>query len=89
MPHKAIATGFETMSVLTGEGKVISGLQVSAGDPVVLKDVNGVVHAVKRDDIDEIVASPVSLMPELGKLLTAGELASLIAFLQETAAEAE
>ena len=89
MPHKAIATGFETMSVLTGEGKVISGLQVSAGDPVVLKDVNGVVHAVKRDDIDEIVSSPVSLMPELGKLLTAEELASLLAFLQETAAAAE
>ncbi len=81
-PHAAIATGFETMTILTTRGTVLSGLQVSAGNPVVLKDVDGTIHSVPREEIDDITASRNSLMPELGKLLTTEELASLIAFLQ-------
>ena len=45
-PHAAIAAGFETMTVLTTKGTVTSGLQVSAGDPVVLKDAAGTVHTI-------------------------------------------
>jgi len=82
MPHAALATGFETMNVLTADGKVISGLQVSAGNPVVLKDATGVIHSIDREEIEEIMAGRTSLMPELRNLLTANELASLIAFLQ-------
>lgn len=81
-PHAALATGFETMNILTASGKLISGLQVSAGNPVVLKDATGVTHAVDREEIDEIMPGRTSLMPELGSLLTANELASIIAFLQ-------
>ena len=82
MPHAALAAGFETMNVLTADGKVISGLQISAGNPVVLKDATGVIHSIDRDEIEEIMAGRTSLMPELRNLLTANELASLIAFLQ-------
>lgn len=82
MPHAALAAGFETMNVLTADGKVISGLQISAGNPVVLKDATGVIHSIDRDEIEEIMAGRTSLMPELRHLLTANELASLIAFLQ-------
>jgi len=81
-PHAALATGFETMNVLTANGKLISGLQISAGDPVVIKDATGAIHAIDREEIEEIMPGRTSLMPELGSLLTANELASIIAFLR-------
>ena len=82
-PSAAIATGFETMMVITVEGKVISGLTVSAGDPVVLKDSNGKHHTIPQGDIEEMLSSKTSMMPELKKQLTAQEIASLVAFLRE------
>lgn len=85
-PHAAIATGFETMTVLTTKGTVTSGLQVSAGDPIVIKDATGTVHTISRKKVDEIFPSTASLMPELANLLTAEELSSIISFLQSSAA---
>ncbi|MBT6459031.1 MAG: c-type cytochrome [Planctomycetaceae bacterium] len=84
-PHAAIAAGFETMTVLTDKGTAISGLQVSAGDPIVLKDALGKVHSINRKNTDTIVPSKNSLMPELANLLTTEELSSLIQFLQSAA----
>ena len=86
-PHAAIAAGFETMTVLTTKGTVTSGLQVSAGDPVVLKDAAGTVHTISRKKIDEIFPATTSLMPELANLLTAEEVSSIISFLQSSASE--
>ncbi len=86
-PHAAIAAGFETMTVLTTKGTVTSGLQVSAGDPVVLKDAVGTVHTISRKKIDEIFPATTSLMPELANLLTAEEVSSIISFLQSSASE--
>jgi putative heme-binding domain-containing protein len=86
-PHAAIAAGFETMTVLTTKGTVTSGLQVSAGDPVVLKDAGGTVHTISRKKIDEIFPATTSLMPELINLLTAEEVSSIISFLQSSASE--
>ncbi|WP_166831158.1 PVC-type heme-binding CxxCH protein [Thalassoroseus pseudoceratinae] len=82
-PSAAIATGFETMVVVTMEGKVINGLTVSAGDPVVLKDSNGKHHTIPQADIEEMLSSKTSMMPDLKKQLTAQEIASLVAFLRE------
>jgi hypothetical protein len=73
--------------VLATKGTVTSGLQVSAGDPVVLKDAAGAVHTISRKNVDEIFPSTASLMPELANLLTAEELSSIISFLQSSAAE--
>jgi hypothetical protein len=73
------------MTVLTDKGTAISGLQVSAGDPIVLKDALGKVHSINRKNTDTIVPSKNSLMPELANLLTTEELSSLIQFLQSAA----
>ena len=86
-PSAAISTGFETMQVVTSEGKVINGLIVSAGDPVVLKDAEGKFHSIAKDDVEIMQSGKVSIMPELKKLLTADEVASLVAYLQNLAAQ--
>ena len=86
-PSAAIATGFETMQVVTSEGKVINGLMVSAGDPVVLKDAEGKFHTIAKRDVEIMQSGKVSIMPELKKLLTADEVASLVAYLQYLAAQ--
>lgn len=86
-PSAAIATGFETMQVVTSEGKVINGLMVSGGDPVVLKDAEGKFHTTAKGDVELMQAGKVSIMPELKKLLTADEVASLVAYLQYLAAQ--
>jgi putative heme-binding domain-containing protein len=82
-PSAAISMGFETMNVLTADGKTISGLTVSAGNPVVLKDGDGKIHTIPQDEIEEMNSSKVSMMPSLKEQLTTQELASLLAFLQE------
>ena len=86
-PSAAISTGFETMQVVTSEGKVINGLMVSAGDPVVLKDAEGKIHTIAKGDVEIMQSGKVSIMPELKKLLTADEVASLVAYLQYLAAQ--
>ena len=83
-PHAAIAAGFETMTVLTNKGTVTTGLQVSAGDPIVLKDATGAFHTIPRKNVDEIFPSKTSLMPELANLLTAEEVSSILSFLQSS-----
>ncbi len=86
-PHAAIAAGFETMTVLTNKGTVTTGLQVSAGDPIVLKDATGAFHTIPRKNVDEIFPSKTSLMPELANLLTAEEVSSILSFLQSSTSE--
>ena len=84
-PSAAIATGFETMNVLTIDGQVINGLQISAGDPVVLKDANGKIHSIPEEEIEQVKSGQVSLMPELKEQLTTEEVRSLVAYLQSMA----
>ena len=86
-PHAAIAAGFESMTVLTNKGTVTAGLQVSAGDPIVLKDATGAFHTIPRKNVDEIFPSKTSLMPELANLLTAEEVSSILSFLQSSTSE--
>lgn len=81
-PNKAISMGFETMIVLTIDGNVYSGLVVSAGDPVILKDADGKIIKIPREDVEDFKASKKSLMPDLKETLTAGEVASIIEFLK-------
>ncbi|MGI9471726.1 MAG: hypothetical protein ACR2NZ_09360, partial [Rubripirellula sp.] len=88
-PSAAIATGFETMTVLTVDGQVLNGLMISAGDPVVLKDANGKIHSTAQEDIEQMRSGQVSIMPELKEQLTAQEVASLVAYLQDMARQEE
>ncbi|MGB7329098.1 MAG: hypothetical protein WBD31_29730 [Rubripirellula sp.] len=73
-PSKTISKGFETLSVLTTDGRVISGLVTSQDDDrVVLRDAQDIDkrHSILRTDIEQTNPGKVSVMPsELADQLT-------------------
>lgn len=83
-PSRSFAREYEPYSVVTGNGKIVSGLissenaasifvQQATGDPV----------EISRDDIETIVPAAVSVMPQgLETGLTEEQLADLVAFLR-------
>ena len=83
-PSAAISHNFESYVVETVGGNRETGLLVSdTPQAVTLKGADGIVRTFKRDDIDRIRKSPVSLMPEdLHKQLTPQDIADLLDFLQ-------
>ena len=85
-PDAEIREGFETVTVLTDEGQVLSGLKVDE-DPqrLVLRSADGQTTSIPTDQIDERLASPNSLMPR-GLLdgLSDSEIRDLFAFLTST-----
>lgn len=84
-PSAAISIGFETIQVMTAKGKILNGLMISGGDPVVLKDSEGKYHSIARKDVEETLSAKTSIMPDLKQQLTQDEIAALVAFLQEMA----
>lgn len=82
-PSATIVRDYEPYSMITVDGRTLTGLiireseesitvQQSTGDPII----------VRREDIDEMLPSPVSIMPsDLDKSLTEEELADLVAYL--------
>ncbi|MCA9084083.1 MAG: c-type cytochrome [Planctomycetaceae bacterium] len=65
-PSAEIRKGFETITVVTRNGKTVTGLLVSKDDEqVVVRDPahNGNRETVATADIEELVASKVSIMP--------------------------
>ncbi len=65
-PSKAISKGYETLSVLTTDGRVISGLVVSQDDSmVVLRDGQDIdkLHKIPRANIEQTSPGKVSVMP--------------------------
>lgn len=66
-PSKQIKEGFETVSVLTLDGRLINGLVVSEdATKIELRDRQDVdqLITIEREDIDEIQKSKMSLMPD-------------------------
>lgn len=82
-PSKKIDPQYVTQTLETVSGIVHTGLLVKRTDKeVVLKDAQGKLITVKADDVEKLVPSQKSLMPEqLVKDMTAQELADLLAFL--------
>jgi putative membrane-bound dehydrogenase-like protein len=64
-PNAAIREEYQTFIVTTHDGRLLTGV-VGAQDKrtVTLRDAEGKAVRVAREDIDEMRASPVSLMPE-------------------------
>ncbi|WP_197168258.1 c-type cytochrome [Neorhodopirellula pilleata] len=65
-PSKAISEGYETLSVLTVDGRVFNGLVASQDDNLlVLRDSQDIdkLHAIPRVDVDESSPVKVSIMP--------------------------
>ncbi len=66
-PSKVIRKGFQTVIVVTNDGKSITGLLVKeTPDAVVLREgrPDGKLITISKDDIDSQVASPTSIMPK-------------------------
>jgi quinoprotein glucose dehydrogenase len=84
-PSAKIAKGFETVMIVTDDGKVVSGvLKSETATHVHLADVQGKPVAVAKSSIDVRRPATKSSMPEgLTKLLTKRELRDLIEFLSQ------
>jgi putative heme-binding domain-containing protein len=84
-PSAQITGGYTTYTLVTTGGQVFTGL-LAADTPssVTLKSQEGRTQTVLRRDIDDLRASPVSLMPEsLAKALGPRDVADLLAWLRD------
>jgi putative heme-binding domain-containing protein len=82
-PSLVIGAAYQARTVVTTDGRVLTGLVVEDSDQrVVLKVQGGKLEPIARDDVDEMAVSQLSLMPEgLESQLAPAELADLFAFL--------
>jgi len=66
-PSRSISKGYETVAVVTTDGRVRTGMIASQdGQQVVLRELTDLLDptAIPREDIDEIEQLPTSMMPE-------------------------
>ncbi|MGE5191013.1 MAG: c-type cytochrome, partial [Deltaproteobacteria bacterium] len=84
-PSRSVEGNFRVFSVVTSDGRVTNGLLVSESKTAIeLFDAEGKKRAIQRDDIDELVASTKSLMPEgFEKQVSKDELSNLLEFLTQ------
>lgn len=82
-PSLVIGTAYQAHTVLTVDGRVLTGLLTeNSDDKIVLKIQGGKIETIPRDEVEEAKQSELSLMPEgLEKQMTAEELADLFALL--------
>jgi putative heme-binding domain-containing protein len=82
-PSRSVEGNFRTYTLVTTDGRVLNGML--AGETrtsLELIDTEAKRHAVARDDIEEIVASKKSLMPDgFEKQVTATDIVNLLEFL--------
>lgn len=82
-PNRSVEGNFRQYTVALSDGQVLSGLLASE-TRTALEIVDGEAkrHTVLRDDIEEMIASPKSLMPEgFEKQISESEFADLLEFL--------
>ena len=82
-PSLVIGASYQARTVITEDGRVLTGLLVEDNDQrIVLKQQGGKLETIARADIDEISISPLSLMPEgIEKQYQPQEIIDLFAFL--------
>ncbi len=82
-PSLVIGEAYQATSVVTNDGRVLTGLRVEdTPQRVVLKLQGGKVESIPRDAVDEMKVGPLSMMPEdLEKQLKPQEIVDLFAFL--------
>jgi putative heme-binding domain-containing protein len=82
-PNRSVEGNFRQYTVATNDGRVLNGLLASETRTAVeLIDSEAKKQVVLREDIDEIIASPKSLMPEgFEKQITPADFADLLEFL--------
>lgn len=84
IPEQEITPGFAAYVLTTKEGRVLTGLVASeTATSVTLKQPQGKIETVLRSDVDELIASKLSLMPQnIETQLTRQEFADLLAYLK-------
>ncbi|MGE5192573.1 MAG: PVC-type heme-binding CxxCH protein [Deltaproteobacteria bacterium] len=82
-PSLVIGASYQARTIVTTQGRVVTGLVAEESDQrVVLKVQGGKQEVVPRGEIDEMKTSELSLMPEdLEKTLKPNEIADLFAFI--------
>jgi putative heme-binding domain-containing protein len=84
VPNAAIDNNYINYSVTTKSGKVLTGyIAAETAASITLKRAENQTDVVLRQDIEELVSTGVSLMPDgLEKQITVPEMADLITFLK-------
>jgi putative heme-binding domain-containing protein len=86
-PSQEIRKGFESMTVLTVDGRTIVGLVANDGDPIKLRDPSQPAKLLEfsRDELEAIVTNKNSLMPQslVTQLSSRQQFLDLIAYLIE------
>ncbi|MCX7409406.1 MAG: ThuA domain-containing protein [Planctomycetales bacterium] len=84
-PSRSVEGNFRVYTVALADGRSISGLLASESKTAIeIFDTEGKKHAIQRDDIDELIASTKSLMPEgFEKQVKPDEIANLLEFLTQ------
>lgn len=82
-PSLVIGAAFQARTVITTDGRILTGLTVEDSEKRIrLKVQGGKTETIAREDIDETEISKLSLMPEdLEKQLKPNEICDLFAFL--------
>jgi putative heme-binding domain-containing protein len=82
-PSAGISHSYETHNIILNSGNIISGIIISKTDEsITIKTVDAIEKAIATSDIEEMVKSPISLMPaDLQKVMTAEDLVNLLNFL--------
>ncbi len=82
-PNRSVEGNYRQYTVATSDGRIYNGLLASETRTAIeLVDNEAKRHAILREDIDEILASPKSLMPEgFEKQITPEEFTDLLEFL--------
>jgi putative membrane-bound dehydrogenase-like protein len=81
-PNQSVETPFVNYSIVTRDGRELSGIIVSeTGSSVTLRAAGGAEHVLLRNEIKEITSSGLSLMPDgLEQGLTPQQMADLIQY---------
>jgi putative heme-binding domain-containing protein len=83
-PSKEIKEGFQTYRLTTTDSKVFTGLKVKDdAKEVIIRDANGRDNRVAKDEIESLVPSKISLMPDnVVSQLNYDQFIDLLAFLK-------
>jgi putative heme-binding domain-containing protein len=83
-PNLDIQPGYQATTCMLVSGEILTGLLISeTGSSVTIKQANGLVRSVTRGEIEQLMTSNKSLMPEgLEENLSLQDLADLIGFLR-------
>ena len=82
-PSRSVEGNFRTYSVITEDGRILTGmLTAESRTAIELADTEGKRHSLQRSDIEDLLASKKSLMPDgFEKQVTKQELTDLLEFL--------